>query len=244
MGQGELAERIKINRYLQEDGSWGDTEFYSGLDKKSYKYENVNAVDETTLMAELESVIAALSTTETLDISFEADEVELFDIVGAKEQITGVSFKQAVVGKILKGQIGQAKIEYNIGETGSLMRSTINNNISQTEIGPPEPGATFYPNVSDDCELSWTNDRGLPNPKPVNIKGNTGKGIATVVLEYYLSTSNESLIGGSWSESVPTWKRDTYLWMRFKITYNNPFSVTYSSEFVDSSWDYSIARFG
>lgn len=35
-------------------------------------------------------------------------------------------------------------------------------------------GATFTPNVSDDCDLSWTNNKGLPNPGTVNIKGDTG----------------------------------------------------------------------
>lgn len=40
------------------------------------------------------------------------------------------------------------------------------------EVG--EDGATFTPSVSEDGTLSWTNDRGLPNPDPVNIKGADG----------------------------------------------------------------------
>lgn len=35
-------------------------------------------------------------------------------------------------------------------------------------------GATFTPYVSEDGILSWTNDRELPNPEPVNIKGEKG----------------------------------------------------------------------
>lgn len=35
-------------------------------------------------------------------------------------------------------------------------------------------GATFTPHVSEDGILSWTNDRGLPNPAPVRIKGDDG----------------------------------------------------------------------
>lgn len=35
-------------------------------------------------------------------------------------------------------------------------------------------GATFTPSVSDNCDLSWTNNKGLPNPGTVNIKGDTG----------------------------------------------------------------------
>ena len=40
--------------------------------------------------------------------------------------------------------------------------------------GSGENGATFTPDVSDAGTLSWTNDKGLPNPDPVNIKGPKG----------------------------------------------------------------------
>lgn len=44
-----------------------------------------------------------------------------------------------------------------------------------TVLHDGENGATFIPSVSDDGVLSWTNDRDLPNPDPVNIKGKDGK---------------------------------------------------------------------
>lgn len=47
---------------------------------------------------------------------------------------------------------------------------------------PGENGATFTPNVSAEGVISWTNDQELPNPEPVNIKGNDGNGIASAVL--------------------------------------------------------------
>ena len=37
-----------------------------------------------------------------------------------------------------------------------------------------ENGATFVPAVSETGELSWSNDRGLPNPAPVNLMGPQG----------------------------------------------------------------------
>lgn len=40
--------------------------------------------------------------------------------------------------------------------------------------GTGENGATFTPNVSNDGVISWTNDKGLENPSPVNIKGPQG----------------------------------------------------------------------
>ncbi len=40
---------------------------------------------------------------------------------------------------------------------------------------PGENGATFTPSVSDDGTLTWTNDKGLANPEPVNVKGPPGE---------------------------------------------------------------------
>ena len=40
--------------------------------------------------------------------------------------------------------------------------------------GNGDGGATFIPYVSADGVISWTNDKGLPNPEPVNIKGVKG----------------------------------------------------------------------
>lgn len=40
---------------------------------------------------------------------------------------------------------------------------------------PGATGATFTPNVSNNGVLSWTNDGGLDNPNPINIKGAKGE---------------------------------------------------------------------
>ena len=37
-----------------------------------------------------------------------------------------------------------------------------------------EDGATFIPKVSEEGVISWTNNKGLDNPEPVNIKGKDG----------------------------------------------------------------------
>lgn len=55
--------------------------------------------------------------------------------------------------KSLSGNVGAKTI--NIGSKG-------------------DDGATFIPSVSADGIISWTNDKELPNPEPVNIKGVKG----------------------------------------------------------------------
>lgn len=45
------------------------------------------------------------------------------------------------------------------------------NTVNELPTGGGENGATFTPSVSEDGVISWENDKGLPNPDPVNIKG-------------------------------------------------------------------------
>lgn len=52
-------------------------------------------------------------------------------------------------------------------------------------------GATFIPHLTpsgDEVTLSWTNDRSLPNPEPVNIKGERGTDGTGLVIKGYYAT--------------------------------------------------------
>lgn len=51
--------------------------------------------------------------------------------------------------------------------------------VVQEEGADGEDGATFIPKVSEEGIISWTNDKGLDNPEPVNIKGKNGDTGAT-----------------------------------------------------------------
>lgn len=51
--------------------------------------------------------------------------------------------------------------------------------------------------------------------------GTSGKGVKSIVEQYYLSTSQTSLTGGSWSTTPPTWQDGKYIWTRVVITYTN-----------------------
>lgn len=58
--------------------------------------------------------------------------------------------------------------------------------------------------------------------------GDNGRGILSIVEEYYLSTSSNSLVGGSWSTTPPTWENGKYIWTRSVITYTDSTSTTTS----------------
>lgn len=70
------------------------------------------------------------------------------------------------------------------------------------ETGPS--GATFTPHVSEAGEISWTNDKGLPNPDPVNIKGPPGEGGSEIEGEVY---STEERRIGTWIDGRPLYRK-------------------------------------
>ena len=59
---------------------------------------------------------------------------------------------------------------------------------------------------------------------PQGVKGDTGatgKGVKSIVPQYYLSTSNSTQTGGSWSNTEPTWASGKYIWTRSYITWSD-----------------------
>lgn len=68
--------------------------------------------------------------------------------------------------------------EYVYTETEVLSYKTLDKRITDLEKGgggTGENGATFTPSISENGDLSWTNDKGLENPDTVNIKGPQGE---------------------------------------------------------------------
>lgn len=117
LGKGELLNRLRINLYLQSDGSWSESnETYKGLNRKTYKHEDVNVEDRAELIKNATEKVAEANESDTLEISFDADEAELFDIVGAKENITGISFKEPITQKIIKISDDDVEISYKVGD--------------------------------------------------------------------------------------------------------------------------------
>lgn len=56
--------------------------------------------------------------------------------------------------------------------------------------------------------------------------GAAGKGVTSIVEQYYQSTSATALSGGSWSEKYPGWVNGKYIWTRSVITYTDKTTTT------------------
>lgn len=64
-------------------------------------------------------------------------------------------------------------------------------------------------------------------------QGSTGKGVSNIITEYYLSSSQSTQTGGSWSVTPPTNLTGRYLWTRTKVTYTDN-TISYTTPICDS----------
>ncbi len=68
--------------------------------------------------------------------------------------------------------------------------------------------------------------------------GATGRGISSIVEQFYLSTSKTTQTGGSWSTTMPTWEPGKYVWTRSLITYTTGTPATETTTpLVSSEWE-------
>ena len=65
-------------------------------------------------------------------------------------------------------------------------------------------------------------------------QGSTGKGLESAVDQYYLSTSNTTQSGGSWSNTQPSWVSGKYIWTRTYQTWNDNTTTTTTPVLADA----------
>lgn len=88
---------------------------------------------------------------------------------------------------------------------------------SRTKITDGAGNATYSPSQNGTCIAGATGSTGA-----------AGKGVTSIVEQYYQSTSATSLSGGSWSTTYPGWIDGKYIWTKSVINYTtgNPTETT------------------
>lgn len=112
-GKGENEQRIILHFYVQKDGSIGQTQYYKGLSEKAAVYEFTSA-DEKSLREYGIKQLQALQNFKKINLSISNADLELGDIVGGRERITGITLNKPIIRKILKISKKRAVINYEI----------------------------------------------------------------------------------------------------------------------------------
>ena len=116
LGEGELKDRVVEHLYVQADGSIGTTPYYTGVDEITDVYDFPGA-DSATLIEYAEQQLPGLENRVTFSMKLERLDldVEIGDIVGGRDYITGITMAKPIVGKIWTvKRNGTEKIEYKI----------------------------------------------------------------------------------------------------------------------------------
>lgn len=117
LGRGELAAREVIHLYVDADGNVSKTQTFTGLDERSAVYDNSSAesleylenggIDRLKELALADEVEAALDE--------DSDQYEIQDLVGATDNIIGLTVAAEITKKIVTIENGQITISYKVG---------------------------------------------------------------------------------------------------------------------------------
>lgn len=115
MGTGQLQDRQRVDLYVQEDGSIGKTQYYTGIMERTayYDYNNAESLEE--LEESGKKRLRELAGYRKLEITdIDGQNLEIGDIVIGRHRPMGITVKKPVVKKILRIQGDEETIEYQV----------------------------------------------------------------------------------------------------------------------------------
>jgi hypothetical protein len=114
LGKGELKDRTVIHLYVQQNGTVGELQFYTGIDEIEQVYEA--SAEDSELLIEGEKKLRELMNRNTFEMDVEALglDVSIGDIVGGRDQITGMYMAKPVESIIVKIQNGEIRKDYKL----------------------------------------------------------------------------------------------------------------------------------
>lgn len=113
-GKGENQDREIIHLYVQEDGTIGDKQYYFGLDERVEFYDYSSAENTEELRNSGIEKLKELQNYKQIKININNIDVEIGDIVGGRDRITGITLKKPIINKILTVKEGQTNIQYKV----------------------------------------------------------------------------------------------------------------------------------
>lgn len=128
LGSGELSNRLVVHLYADEDGNISNKQTLTGLDEITSIYEYSQISEETELIAEGKAKFKELLAADEITIDFDADsdEYDVGDIIGAVDNVTGISAHATIKKKVLAIKNGQISIalEPDTAKSGSTQETS------------------------------------------------------------------------------------------------------------------------
>lgn len=115
LGKGELQERQVIDLYVQKDGSIGSEPYYTGVQEIAATYEDTSSETDELEEKGREKLLELMNSTSfEMDVESLGVDVEVGDIIGGRDYLTGLYAKKPIVKKIYRVEDGKTSLEYGI----------------------------------------------------------------------------------------------------------------------------------
>jgi hypothetical protein len=117
LGRGELAAREVIHLYVDADGNVSKTQTFTGLDERSAVYDNSSAESLEDLENGGIDRLKELALADEVDAALDEDgnQYEVQDLVGATDNIIGLTVAAEITKKIITIENGEITISYKVG---------------------------------------------------------------------------------------------------------------------------------
>lgn len=118
LGGGELENRLVRHLYVDANGEISETQTFFGLNEFTEVYDYANVESEEELLKAGRERLKELYDTDSLSVDFEAEDdlYNVGDIVGAVDNITGISIAAEITKKIITIKDGRTNISYKVGD--------------------------------------------------------------------------------------------------------------------------------
>lgn len=116
LGSGQLAQRTVVHLYTDGNGNISQTKTFTGTDEIVAVYDFTSA-DEELLIENGTDQLKTLQKRNSLSMDVEGGQVDIGDIVGGRDYITGIAMRAKVTGLLHRSKNGIVTTEYTISDT-------------------------------------------------------------------------------------------------------------------------------
>lgn len=117
-GEGEGTNRLVIHLYVQKDGTIGTTQYYSGLAEREALYSYTSNEDANKLKEDGMKRLKTLMDYKKAEITIDNVDIDIGDIVGGVDLLTGMEIRSPITGKIVKIKNGKVTVDYKVKGEG------------------------------------------------------------------------------------------------------------------------------
>jgi hypothetical protein len=118
LGAGELKDRQVIHLYADASGNISKTQTFTGIDEQTAIYDYPNAESLEVLEQGGIERLKECIVEGAVAVDFDAEETvyDIDDVVGSRENVTGIEVTASITKKIVTIEKGTIKIKYEVGE--------------------------------------------------------------------------------------------------------------------------------